>query len=98
MDCLFTRRPNDAIASGAAVIRASEIGQYVFCHRAWWLCRVHGCQALNQDVLTAGAEYHARHGRSVAASQRWERVGYLLLGIGILAAVWAVLQGLKMGA
>jgi hypothetical protein len=79
-------------SSEAAVIRASEIGQYVFCRRAWWLYRVRGYRSSNQSALAAGVEYHARHGRAVAASQRWQCIGYLLLGAGILVAIWAFLQ------
>ena len=84
-------------SSEAAVIRASEIGQYVFCRRAWWLYRVRGYRSSNQSALAAGVECHAQHGRAVAASQRWQRIGYLLLGAGILVAIWAFLQVLGRG-
>jgi hypothetical protein len=84
-------------SSEAAVIRASEIGQYVFCRRAWWLYRVCGYRSSNQAALAAGVEYHAWHGRAAAASQRWQRIGYLLLTAGILVAMWAFLQVLGHG-
>jgi hypothetical protein len=80
-----------------AVIRASEIAQFGFCRRAWWLCRVHGYQPTNRAVLDAGAAFHARHGRSVAAAQRWQRLGYVLLGIGVLVGIWVVLQTFGSG-
>ena len=87
----------EKVARGAAVIRASEIGLYVFCHRAWWLRRVHGHRPQNRSALAAGVECHARHGRAVRAALRWQRMGYLLLGLGILAAIWAILKGLGAG-
>jgi hypothetical protein len=70
------------------VIRASEIGQYVYCHRAWWLGIVQGYRSVNEAALVAGARAHARHGRTVAASLRWRQVGYVLLALGgVLGAI-----------
>lgn len=70
------------------IIRASEIGQYVFCHRAWWLGAVQGYRPVNDAALEAGTQAHLQHGRSVAGSQRWQRVGYTLLILGgMLGAV-----------
>ncbi len=70
------------------IIRASEIGQYVFCHRAWWLGVVKGYRPEGEAALEAGTRVHAEHGRSVAASQRWRRAGYAMLVLGgLLAAV-----------
>lgn len=70
------------------IIRASEIGQYVFCHRAWWLGRVRGYRPMNETALAAGTQAHARHGETVAASQRWQRAGYVLLALGgVLAGI-----------
>ena len=72
------------------IIRASEISQYVFCHRAWWLGTVQGYRPANEAALNAGTKVHHRHGRSVAASQRWQQVGYILLVIGGLIGVVAL--------
>ena len=76
-------------------IRASEIGQYVFCPRAWWLGNVKGYQPVNEAALSAGTQAHLRHGRSVAASQRWQWVGYVLLVVGglLLALVLCGMLG-----
>jgi hypothetical protein len=48
-------------------IRASEIGSYLFCARAWWYQRK-GIQPSNQAELTAGTELHRQHGRTVILS------------------------------
>jgi hypothetical protein len=70
------------------IIRASEIGQYVFCHRAWWLGAVQGYRPVNDAALEAGTRTHLQHGRSVAGSQRWRRMGYILITLGgILGAI-----------
>jgi hypothetical protein len=72
----------------APIIRASELGQFAFCHRAWWLGTVEGYRPTNDAALGAGTQAHVQHGRLVAASQRWQRLGYtLLVAGGLLGAV-----------
>jgi CRISPR/Cas system-associated exonuclease Cas4 (RecB family) len=48
-------------------IRASEVGTYLFCARAWWYHQ-HGMVSTNQAEMTAGTDLHRRHGRTVIAS------------------------------
>ena len=47
------------------VIRASEIGEYLYCHRAWWLRHMRGYKSANVRELAAGTATHATHGRLV---------------------------------
>ena len=74
----------------SSIIRASEIGQFVFCQRAWWLGAVQGYRPVNDAALAAGTQAHARHGRSVAALQRWQQIGYVLLVLGALLGIFAL--------
>lgn len=69
-------------------IRASDIGEYLYCQRAWWY-RLQGAASANVQELALGSRAHARHGRGLlwANWQRW--LGYAL----ILAAL--VLLGLQ---
>jgi len=76
------------------VIRASEIGQYVYCQRAWWLGAIYGYANANQEALLAGNRAHSRHGGVVAASLRWRRVGYVFLVAGGLLAAFLVCRWL----
>ncbi|MBN2147079.1 MAG: hypothetical protein JW726_06805 [Anaerolineales bacterium] len=64
------------------IVRASEIGTYLFCQRAWWYDR-QGMARENQAELAGGNQLHERHGQIVMASGCLRSVAVLLL----LAAV-----------
>ncbi len=67
------------------VVRASELGQYAYCARAWWLGRVLGYRSANLESMAAGEAVHARHGRKVLSSHRLRRWAYASLALGLLA-------------
>jgi CRISPR/Cas system-associated exonuclease Cas4 (RecB family) len=74
-------------------IRASEIGAYRYCRRAWWYQR----QAMpndNQENLTAGQELHEKHGRFVMASSCLHALAYLFLLLALMAAAAWITQAL----
>lgn len=74
------------------VIRASEIGSYLYCRRAWWYRR-QGVESENQNELVAGTELHRRHGRQVLAAGLSRTVGLLLLlTVFVMLAAYLVLQ------
>lgn len=60
-------------------IKASEIGDYVYCRRAWWLKRTQGHQPANVRQLEAGTRHHQRHGRLVQRAVWSRRLAYALL-------------------
>ncbi len=72
------------------LLRASEIGLYAFCARAWWLQTVRGVSSRNQTALKAGVQAHARHGAAVVRLHVAQVVGYLLLGLALLLLVIGV--------
>ncbi len=67
-------------------IRASEIGSYLFCARAWWYGR-QGVASSNQAEMTAGTEIHQRHGRQVVASGLLRVLAVILLLIALVLLV-----------
>ena len=50
---------------GYKIIKASEIGEYVYCNRAWWLRRTYDVRPQNVEELQAGTIYHEAHGGQV---------------------------------
>jgi hypothetical protein len=77
--------------SESNLLRASEIGNYAYCARSWWLSRVRGLPSAHLERMMVGEEKHRSHGRAVVASNRLERLAYLLLLVGgmlALAAGW----------
>ncbi len=73
------------------VIRASEIGRYVYCARAWWMGSVQGLSSAHQQEMAAGEMAHLRHGRQVRASHGLNRLAYgVLLLAAMVAVVWLV--------
>ena len=72
-------------------IRASELGEYMFCARAWWLKEIvgeTGDAKLTARRTAAGERGHEQHGRAVRAVQREARLVralWLLAGAVLLA-------------
>ena len=77
------------------IIRASEIGQYDYCARAWWLGSVEGVPPSNVRELQAGTAAHEQHGRQVNRAARVQQIaiGLLVLGV-ILLALFLISNGI----
>lgn len=67
-------------------IRASEIGEYLYCQRAWWY-QQSGRPSENLIELAAGSELHYRHGRLALrlGCLRVAAYALILLGLALLA-------------
>ena len=68
------------------VTRSSDIGNYLYCRRAWWY-RKQGVESENTAELAAGTELHQKHGRQVLASSLNRTLGFILLMIAIVLVV-----------
>lgn len=69
------------------IIRASEIGEYVFCHRAWWLHRVQGLESANRAQMEAGTIKHVEHGRAVQRADILRRAAIILFVVALFFAL-----------
>ncbi len=77
------------------VIRASELGQYAYCARAWWTGRVLGYRSTNLERLAAGEAAHIRHGQKVVSSRRLQRWAYVSFALAVLAGALLLLLALR---
>ena len=76
-------------------IRASEIGSYLYCRRAWWYRKL-GLESENQAEMASGTELHRQHGRRVIAAGFLQTAGLALLLVAILlVVVYVTLSFLK---
>ena len=77
------------------LVRASDLGSWSFCNRAWWLARVQGVEHRNPAVLARGKDHHAAVGATVRTTTRNLRLGmWLLMGgaaLGVLVLLlWLI--------
>lgn len=77
------------------IIRASEVAEYLYCHRAWWLSHVVGYEVEETKALASGSAYHRRHGGLVwrARLARWVAYALVFLSVAIftflLVSAWS---------
>ncbi len=74
------------------IIRASEVGQYTFCPRAWWLGTIEGLPSAHREEMDAGEFAHRRHGRQVRLSVVLVRLAYVLLALAVVAVILALMR------
>ena len=72
-------------------IRASEIGTYLFCARAWWYRR-NNTPSLNEGIMQEGTLHHEQHGARVGAAGLVQRAG----AVQLLAALILIVVGITM--
>ena len=82
----MSRRP-DRSAASARTVRASEIGAYLYCRRAWWYQR-QGETPAASPAQESGIAWHRRHGRRVLTASGLRLLGWALI---LLAAAGAAL-------
>lgn len=75
------------------LVRASEIGEFAYCARAWWLARVLGRPRENLAQLAAGRARHEQHGQALSLSLVLQFLGLVLIMGSVIATVLLALTG-----
>lgn len=73
------------------IIRASELGTYQFCNRAWWY-QLQGYESDNQPALSRGSELHARHFYKVTAAGCIQTIASALVLSAIILIIVYLIQ------
>ena len=69
-----------------AVIRSSDIGNYLYCRRARW-SKKQGVESERQAEMATGSELPRQHGRKVLASTLARTVGLILVMLALVLLV-----------
>lgn len=79
-----------------SLVRASDIGLWTFCNRAWWLATVKEVPHQNPAILQRGTEMHRAHGQNVRLAKSLQQLAQLLLALALilagLALIWMLLS------
>ncbi|MCS6826277.1 MAG: hypothetical protein NZ553_06670 [Caldilinea sp.] len=75
-----------------SLVRASEIGLWAYCHRAWWLAHVQGAAHQTPQWLAHGAKQHILHGERTLWAQRTQRIGLWLFLVALAFLVATLLH------
>jgi hypothetical protein len=71
-------------------ITASEVGEFMFCAKAWQLKR-EGAEAASPH-LAAGIAFHRQHGRQLRFARTLRRAAWVCAGLALLALLYWKLQ------
>lgn len=68
-------------------VRASELGSFNYCQRAWWY-QQQNMPSENQEAMDAGSREHREHNRGVKLAVFYRWLALALLVIAIVLAFW----------
>ena len=77
-------------------ISASEIGDYLFCHRAWWY-RLRGFVSTQREAMDKGTVAHEQLAQDVQAVAHSKRLAQKLIVVGIILFVLVILLRFLLG-
>jgi len=79
------------MARNQRTIRASEIGAFLYCQRAWWYRRMNA-PAINTAELAGGEDFHRLHVTQTRSSRSLMTAAAILMVLALLFGAIAFLQ------
>lgn len=73
-----------------SIITATEVGEFMFCAKAWQLKR-EGNEPDNPH-LESGVEFHRAHGQQLTFARKLQRAGWILVGLALLMLMILLLR------
>jgi hypothetical protein len=74
------------MAPDRRTVRASELGAFLYCRRAWWYQR-QDIQPENVDELSAGDDFHEVHSSQARLADGLFRAALVLMAAAVLAII-----------
>lgn len=68
-------------------VRASEIGTFIFCQRAWWYQR-EGVETVNLAELSAGSQFHQQQASIARSALAINFFAIILMAVILLWLGW----------
>jgi hypothetical protein len=76
-------------------IRASEIGSFIFCQRAWWYQR-QGVEPINRAEMSAGSQYHEEQGKITRSAILLQVIAWgLIFLVAIFLSIYLTSQSFR---
>ncbi len=73
------------------VVWASEISDYLYCRRSWWLRRTLGRESFNSAELARGTAFHDTKGRLARRASAVQSIALLFIFFAVtLLTYWLV--------
>lgn len=84
--------------SNEEMVSPSELGEYVYCNRAWWLRRIAGVapSGAAQQAMDDGEQWHKEQWHAITETRRdsslrlWAGWGALALAAALMVLWWRV--------
>jgi hypothetical protein len=98
MEPYTSRQTSHRATQALPLVRASDIGTWAFCQRAWWLAQVKGVAHERPHLLAQGGAAHQAHGRLMSRANRLYTVALALIAtvlllIGFTLLFWLAWYG-----
>lgn len=72
---------------GKRTVRASEIGTFIFCQRAWWYQR-EGVETVNTAELSGGSQFHQQQANLARSALLVNIFAIVLISLLLLWLGW----------
>lgn len=71
-------------------ISASEIADYLYCQRSWWLRKSDKAKP-QTGAMTQGTETHKAYAQQLKTVQRYQFIGQLIVSLGVILLIILVI-------